>query len=68
LAYMSGQAESRSGYAANKERKNLIAAWNWGRKYIDPPLPDKNPFCVERMPEKRTPRYVPSEEDFWKVF
>ncbi len=27
-----GQATTRSGHAANKDRKNLVAAWNWGLK------------------------------------
>ena len=65
--YIVKQKEVRSGYAANKDRKNLVAAWNWGMKYMNPPLPGPNPGLVERMPEVRHPRYVPSEEDFWKV-
>lgn len=68
LQYVVGQKQTRSGYAANKDRKNLVAAWNWGMKYMDPPLPGPNPCLVERMPEIRQPRYVPSEEDFWKVY
>ena len=68
LAYVVKQKEERSGNAANKDRKNLVAAWNWGMKYLDPPLPQPNPCLVERMPEVRHPRYVPSEEDFWRVY
>ena len=68
LKYVVKQKEERSGYAANKDRKNLVAAWNWGMKYLDPPLPGPNPCLVERMPEVRHPRYVPPEEDFWKVY
>ena len=60
--------KARSGYAANKDRKNLVAAWNWGMKYLDPPLEPPNPCLVAKMPEKRTPRYIPPEEDFWKVY
>lgn len=56
----------RSGNALNKDRKHLVAAWNWGMKYLGLPAP--NPCLMERFPEKRSPRYVPSEEDFWKVF
>jgi hypothetical protein len=37
-------------------------------KYMDPPLPGPNPCLVDKMPEERQPRYVPPEEDFWKVF
>jgi integrase len=68
ISYIMVQKDARSGYAANKDRKNLVAAWNWGMKYMDPPLPGPNPCLVERMPEVRKPRYVPSEEDFWKVY
>jgi len=68
ISYVMAQKEARSGYAANKDRKNLVAGWNWGMKYMDPPLPGPNPCLVERMPEIRQPRYVPPEEDFWKVY
>ncbi|WP_176761403.1 tyrosine-type recombinase/integrase [Desulforhopalus singaporensis] len=62
------QYKNRSGYAANKDRKNLLAAWGWGTKYMSPVLlPKENPFAIEKMPEERSPRYVPSLEDFWKV-
>jgi len=67
LNHLKVQAKHRSGYAANKDRKNLTAAWNWGHKYLGLPMP--NPAAmVEKFPEKRKPRYVPPEEDFWKVF
>lgn len=68
LKYVVKQKEERSGYAANKDRKNLVAAWNWGMKYMNPALPAPNPCLVDRMPEIRTPRYVPPEEDFWKIY
>ena len=68
LKYFQKQLKNRSGYAANKDRKNLLAGWNWGIKYMEPSLPVPNPFMVEKMPEKRSPRYVPPESDFWKVF
>jgi integrase len=68
LAYVTKQKEARSGYAANKDRKNLVAAWNWGMKYMDPLLQAPNPCMVDRMPEIRQPRYIPPEDDFWKVY
>jgi integrase len=68
LLYSQTQLKERSGYAANKDRKNLLAAWNWGVKYMTPSLPKENPFDIEKMPEIRSPRYVPSLEDFWKVY
>lgn len=68
LDYIIKQKEARSGNAANKDRKNIVAAWNWGIKYMNPVLPTPNPCLVDRMPEVRQPRYVPPEEDFWKAY
>ena len=68
LLYSQAQLKERSGYAANKDRKNLLAAWNWGVKYMAPAFPKENPFDIEKMPEIRSPRYVPPPEDFWKVY
>ncbi len=60
-------AVNHSGNAANKARKNLAAAWQWGRKYYG--LPMLNPFlAVEKFPADQSPRYIPSEDDFWKVY
>lgn len=67
LKHFEKQASSRSGYAANKDRKNLLAAWNWASQYL-PEWPSSNPFQVHRMPEQRSPRYVPPEKDFWAVY
>ena len=66
LNHLQHQAERRSGYAANKDRKNLVAAWNWGIKYLG--LSSPNPCLVERFAEVRQTRYVPPESDYWKVF
>jgi len=66
--YITKQKIERSGYAANKDRKNLVAAWNWGMEYMNPKLPEPNPCKVKKMSEIRSPRYVPPEEDFWKVY
>lgn len=67
LAYLQKQFKSRSGYAANKDRKNLVAAWTWAQDFIDG-FPQTNPWkVVKRFPEQRSPRYVPPEKDFWAV-
>lgn len=67
LEFLTTQFNERSGNAANKDRKNLSAAWNWGIKYMD--LPKDNPFsAVDPFPSDKQPRYVPPEKDFWKVF
>lgn len=69
MIFLSEQAEKRSGYAANKDRKNLAVAWKWGRKYLSSFPRDTNPFrAVDKFPEERSERYVPPEEDFWKVY
>jgi integrase len=61
------QSISRSGNAANKDRKNLSAAWSWGVKFLQ--LPSDNPFSkVEKFASERFERYVPTLDDFWKVF
>ncbi len=69
LEYLNTQNRNRSGYAANKDRKNLVRGWNWAKKYISNfPVDAKNPFDeVEKFREIRSPRDVPAEEDFWKV-
>lgn len=68
LQHLDSQKDSRSGNAANRDRKNLARGWDWGRKFMQgfPDFP--NPFkAVERYPEARKPRYVPPESDFWKI-
>lgn len=67
-SYFIKQKKDRSGHASNKDRKNLLAGWNWGKLYMNPKLPKTNPFETPKMPEVRTPRYIPPEEDFRKVF
>ena len=65
IRHLGQQAKSRSGYSANKDRKNLRAAWVWGVKYLG--MPEKNPFIVDRFPEVRQPRYIPPVGDLEKV-
>ncbi|EHJ49574.1 integrase family protein [Solidesulfovibrio carbinoliphilus subsp. oakridgensis] len=67
LTFLQAQFQGRSGYAANKDRKNLAAAWAWGADYLEG-FPAINPFkLVRKFPEAREPRYVPTEADFWTV-
>jgi len=68
LLYFENQMDKRSGNASNKDRKHLLAGWNWGRLYMKPRLPKTSPFETPKMPEIRKPRYVPPDTDFWKVF
>lgn len=67
MSALRGRARRAGGNAANKDRKNLSAGWEWGVKFMA--LPEANPFKrVPRFAEERSPRYVPSEADFWKVY
>ena len=68
-AFFGEQMKTRSGNSVNKDRKNLGAAWQWGREnYRDWPG-GENPFlAVAKKPETRHPRYVPPEADFWAVY
>jgi len=64
---LQAQSANRSGNAANKDRKNLSASWAWGVKFLL--LPEVNPFTkVEKFASDRLERYVPTLDDFWKVF
>ncbi len=68
--FLQKEYKSRSGYATNKDRKNLVAAWNWGSKFIEGfPKTGVNPFQeVPKFREERQPRYIPPEKDFWEVY
>jgi integrase len=66
--FLKQQSRKRSGNAANKDRKNLAAAWKWGRENMTGWPEVDNPFrAVKKFPEDRDNRYVPPESDFWKV-
>ena len=67
--FLREQFKTRSGYAANKDRKNLSSAWGWGRDSMDGWPKSENPFlAIQKFPEVRCPRYIPPEEDFWEVY
>ena len=66
--FLSKQFKERSGYAANKDRKNLSTAWEWGRVNFQNWPGGSNPFQnVSKFPEIRQTRYVPPADHFWKV-
>ena len=67
--FFTHQMATRSGNAVNKDRKNLGAAWQWGRDNLRAWPLGENPFlAVAKKPEVRHPRYVPPEDDFWSVY
>lgn len=66
LQFLQQLEEGRSGNTANKMRKNLRAAWEWGIEYLEMP---ENPFSrVKRFAEGRRERRVPTLDEFWQVF
>ncbi len=70
LEHLQDQFQKRSGYAANKERKNLSAAWQWGAEFLDGFPGTENPFRKRKattFPVEPQERYIPPEGDFWKV-
>ncbi|HWR03288.1 MAG TPA: site-specific integrase [Humidesulfovibrio sp.] len=65
--YMVKQAKARSGNAANKDRKDFIAAWNWAAtQRAEQGFPEVLcPFkSAAKMAETAHPRAVPSLEAF----
>ena len=56
--------DQRGGHAANKYRKNLLAAWNWGADMVEN-FPDRlSPFLkVKPFRVEHSDRYVPPDED-----
>lgn len=67
--FLQKQFKDRSGYSANKDRKNLSRAWEWGKDNLDGFPAGSNPFrAIRRFPEIRNERYIPPESDFWAVY
>lgn len=56
------QHKARGGNAANGDRKNLLAWWNWCIKRRG--VEKVNPFAlVDKLPELRRPRIIPDRQD-----
>lgn len=67
LEYLTRVEKNSSGHAANKRRKNLRSAWQWGIKFLN--MPKDNPFdAVPRFAEVRDERRVPTIEEYWAVY
>jgi integrase len=64
-----GGKKGEPGSVANKYRKNLLAAWNWGVDFVEGfPKALWPPFAkVKEYPVEQQERYVPPEEDVIKV-
>jgi len=68
LKHLNEQDRSRSGNAANKDRKNLLAAWQWGVRFMGFHAQANPIITVFRYAEERSERQVPSMDEFWKVY
>lgn len=55
-----------SGITANRYKVHMVAAYNWGIEALE--LPEPNPWRVKKYKEESQEKYVPSVEDFWKVY
>lgn len=69
LNFLQAQVDERSSHVANRDRKNLAAAWDWGRRFVEGFPAVANPFrAVDKFAEERHPRHIPTEADFWAVY
>jgi len=62
--FLTGVHDQRGGHVANKYRKNLLAAWNWGADMVEG-FPDRlSPFLkVKPFRVAHSDRYVPPDKD-----
>ncbi len=63
--HLQQRAMQTSKNAYNKDRKNLLAMFNWFRKTYG--IVNEAVARVDRMPEERKPEYLPPTEDIDKV-
>jgi site-specific recombinase XerD len=63
--YLEERAKAVSGNAANKDRKNLLALWNWGIKRHD--FQASPVSKVDRFKHDRATQYTPTEKDVRKI-
>ena len=66
LKYFTARAAKVSAYAANKDRKNLHAMFEWANQYMEGF--NYNPITrIKSLPHDRAAQYVPPEADVLKV-
>ena len=63
--YLGKQAKERSKNASNKDRKNLLAMWNWGVRMHD--LKHNPVSKTSRFPHDRQVQYTPTEKDILEL-
>lgn len=65
LSYLDARAKNQSNNAFNKDRKNLLAMWNWGQEILN--LPTNPVVIIKKRPHDRGPQYVPPTEDVLRI-
>lgn len=63
--YLLAQVGERSASCANRDRKNLLAMWNWGSRILD--IGNSPVAKIERFSHSRREQYVPSEDDVLRL-
>ena len=63
--YLQNIARMSSANRHNKDRKNLLALWNWGVKIFDLQTNPVAKTC--KLPHDRAPQYTPSTTDILKI-
>lgn len=65
MKHLETRAHAVSDNAWNRDRKNLLAMFNWARKILGV---TNNPVVnIDRLPEERKADYIPSAEDIDRV-
>ena len=63
--YLDKQASTRSANASNRDRKNLLAMWNYGSKFLGL---SENPVAItSKRAHDRKPPYTPPTEDILRI-
>jgi integrase len=63
--FLEGRAKQKSNNTSNRDRKNLLALWNWGVRRLDL---SHNPVAkTTTFSHDRAPQYTPPERDILKV-
>lgn len=66
LKHLSDVARRISGDRANRSKRHMVEAWNWGVRFLG--LPPYNPFSqVPDYPIQGKALVVPNEDDFWSM-
>jgi integrase len=63
--YLGQRAKAVSNNTANRDRKNLLSMWNWGRDQLD--ITTNPAVKFRKLPHETKPQRVPNEEEVRKL-